>query len=510
MDSLPDREDIVNLLVAIEEICQFHSDESKSLAVNYAVFKALHKDDRIHSMIKRKFLAPDMFLRLPKDESGESVAVTTLMSAMTRVLSQEGLFASLACFSIGDVKSELITSIDALEDWLFRLSFRLTQIQKMTEQFLPLWVFTAAHTFAFFHGKQQSSKVHAPIPGSSRTSSASTCIKIRDLVASETMNSLLQLSKPFLDEMEANPFSRLRAVRYYDSFTVFDTSRLQMSGDQTMYPLTDICPIFSGGYMSPVFMERMLHTYGGFDYRRFLTFAIAWDNRRTAAGVKYFWPIIDITGKGYITMPDLTDLVTGIMKVLLCLPGACGPQGAEANSVLMDEIFDLFHSHRTQASDTNPDAIFTLSDALEKPTALGTVVGILGNTQAFIEYECREDTAHKLFVAKQVKDARSLRMKQSQLSRNGQLSALQTMIDDCWFARAHDSCNFDSFSAFLDYHETKYGGESMEPWLNKYYQWEQQEAENHQMILMESQYVLSEGDSQSLLNASAEGVPMRE
>jgi hypothetical protein len=39
----------------------------------------------------------------------------------------------------------------------------------------------------------------------------------------------------------------------------------------------------------------------------------------------------------------------------------------------------------------------------------------------------------------------------------------------------------------------------MEPWLARYYQWEQQEAETCQLLLLESQYVLSEGDSLSVI-----------
>jgi hypothetical protein len=124
---------------------------------------------------------------------------------------------------------------------------------------------------------------------------------------------------------------------------------------------------------------------------------------------------------------------------------------------------------------------------------------LLGNTQSFIDYECREDTAHKQFVAKQVREARVARMKASQLTRAGQLSILQQAIDECWFHDPALRMKFSSFADFLDFHEAEYGGESMEPWLARYYQWEQQEAETCQLLLLESQYVLSEGDSLSVI-----------
>ena len=518
MSRLPSREDIINLLVVLEELCQFHSDESKPLVIDYGVVKQLAKDLRVHEMLRDEFLTPAVFMRLDKDDGGEQVPITSLMSVITRTITQQGLFASLGCFSVGHPTSECIMSIDALEDWLYKLSHRLIQIQKMTEQFLPLWVFTAAHTIAFFHGKQHPSKFQLPVPGSARVNTVTISVKIRDLVSSETMQSLLQLTKMYLDDIDANPFSRLRAVRYYDSFTVFDSGR--GSADSSGGAPTEQCPIFAAGYMTPVFMERLLAVYGQTDYRRFLTFAIAWDNRKTVPGVRYFWPVMDANNKGYIDRSDVEKLVTSMVALLQCLPAACGPQGPDAISILVDETMDLFTSHLKSSTScrSNPEALLTLAEALESPTAFGTVVGYLGNTQAFIEYECREDTAHKLFVAKQVNEAKATRLKLSQTTRTGQLAALQGIIDDCFFANTSSlgpKNRFECFAEFLDYHESLYGGESMEPWLAKYYQWEQQEAENHQLLLLESQYMLSEGDSSSLMglrdeDLSSDGIQLRE
>jgi hypothetical protein len=511
----PSKEDIIQFLVVLEELCQFHLDESKLLAVGYDVFRALRKDCRTHPKLKEDFLTPQMFMKM--SGTNGKVSIPILTSIITHSLSQEALFSSLACYSVGDASSEHIMSIDALEDWLFKLSYKLVQVNRMTEQFLPLWVFTAAHTIGFFHGKQKSSRVHIPVPGTHRTVSSSVTIKIRDFVGSETMKFLLQLSRPFVEDMDANPFSRLRAVRYYDSFTVFESGRMQ--ADAIAYPVTELCPIFAGGYMTPIFMERLSTVYGCFDYRRFLSFAIAWENRRTATGVRYFWPTVDIEGKGYMTRVHLEYFVKGMVTLLACLPAACGPQGPNAVTILVDEILDLFLSNTRFSAENshNPEFKLTLSDALEMPQAFGTMIGLIGNSQSFIEYECREDTAHKQFVAKQVKEARINRQQQNHQSRSGQLTALQEIIDECWFINSNPGveCKFDSFPSFLDYHETQYGGESMEPWLNRYYQWEQQEAERHQMMLLESQLVLSEGDSLSMIapredDMSADGIQFRE
>ena len=219
------------------------------------------------------------------------------------------------------------------------------------------------------------------------------------------------------------------------------------------------------------------------DYRRFLTFAVAWDNRKTPAGVRYFWPVLDRAKKGYITREDVREQVDGIVNLLRCLPATCGPQGPHAISILVDEIMDIFRSYDSVSPEKG---IVSLAQAVASPSAFGTIVGILANTQAFIEYECREDTAHKQFVAKQMKESKTARLKNTEITRAGQLALLQQAVDDCWFPKVEEekSSKFDSFAEFLDFHEATYGGESMEPWLTKYYQWEQEETERQMLHLV--------------------------
>jgi hypothetical protein len=490
---LPTREEVINLLVGLEDICKFHSDENRSLEVDYGVIKSLRKTvDRSESLLN-ELLSPSIFLQLPSVAG--KVAVTTLLALITRSITERGLYASLAVHSVGDTSSEEITSIDALEDWLFQQSQRLFQIRKMTEQFLPLWVFTAAHTIAFFHGHSRATKISTMVPGSSRVSTTGLRMKIKEFVTSTTMKSLQELSRPVVEDMESNPFSRLRAVRYYDSFTVFDANRnVQASAFEQ-------CCIFGGGYMNPVFMERLLALNGGqsLDYRRFLNFAIAWDNRKTVQAARFFWSVVDKSRRGYMTKQDLQELVAGILLLLQFMPSACGPQGPRASLILCDEIKDLCRTHSIGlASDRDQECVITRDEALENPELFGAIIGVLGNTQTFIEYECREDTAHKFFVSKQMKDARMARLKSVQGTRSGQLSTLQQLVDDCWFFQDGSTksplSRFGSFAEFLDYHETEFGGESMEPWLARYYQWEQQEADNLQMHLS------CEGDSVSVIH----------
>ena len=105
-----------------------------------------------------------------------------------------------------------------------------------------------------------------------------------------------------------------------------------MSTIQTLNPLTltlnpkqtGILPrlmVFrlSSGTMTPLFVSRIFEehaparsrngaegeplssTVGEMDFTAFVDFALAWDHRATEAGVQYFFSVLDIHSRGYIT-----------------------------------------------------------------------------------------------------------------------------------------------------------------------------------------------------------------
>lgn len=146
----------------------------------------------------------------------------------------------------------------------------------------------------------------------------------------------------------------------------------------------------------------------------FLDFCIAWENRDTVQGAKYFWRILDWRGRGWIDREDLSELAQAILNVVgeasisrrcigMCssdsMPGICGPNGPPPVETLVSEIYDLLV---VADNESNPEGReFLLDDfwrvmitrlsgivlphVLEHTRAFGTVIGFLANTDAFIE-----------------------------------------------------------------------------------------------------------------------------
>ena len=68
------------------------------------------------------------------------------------------------------------------------------------------------------------------------------------------------------------------------------------------------------GSFSAIFLDRLFEEHvtshksqrtEGFpnqmDFGAFLDFMLAWDNRGTWTGIQYFFPVLDFSGKGYLT-----------------------------------------------------------------------------------------------------------------------------------------------------------------------------------------------------------------
>ena len=68
------------------------------------------------------------------------------------------------------------------------------------------------------------------------------------------------------------------------------------------------------GSFSPIFLDRVYeehvtshksHRGEGYpnqmDFGAFLDFMLAWDNRSSWAGIQYFFPVLDLKGRGYLT-----------------------------------------------------------------------------------------------------------------------------------------------------------------------------------------------------------------
>ncbi|XP_068155495.1 serine/threonine-protein phosphatase 2A regulatory subunit B'' subunit gamma-like [Drosophila tropicalis] len=201
-------------------------------------------------------------------------------------------------------------------------------------------------------------------------------IRIRDVLASGLLTELLDLrdeANP-KEPQEYNWFSMPAVLTVYGNYLNLDKDHNGMLSKKEL-------AAYGSGTLTSVFLDRVFEecrTYDGeMDYKTFLDFVLALDNRQTPQALHYLFRILDVQHTGYLTAQTLHFFFKGIQEQLRAL-------NAEAVNFedIKDEIFDMVKSK-------DPCKI-TLQDLINCGQA-ETVVSILIEFHKFWAYENRED-----------------------------------------------------------------------------------------------------------------------
>ena len=152
-----------------------------------------------------------------------------------------------------------------------------------------------------------------------------------------------------------------------------------------------------------VFIDRMLQEYGSKkgqlvcnidefcvghislltlewkDYKTFVNFIIAYDNKNMERSIQFFWPILDIDKKGYLTPFTINFFFREVMKKL------------EKTNGEVVKIKDVNEEIYAMVKPVDPLHI-TLQDLITCKCG-GTVIGILIDVEQFWAYDNRESLA---------------------------------------------------------------------------------------------------------------------
>ncbi|XP_017874787.1 PREDICTED: serine/threonine-protein phosphatase 2A regulatory subunit B'' subunit gamma-like isoform X1 [Drosophila arizonae] len=203
-------------------------------------------------------------------------------------------------------------------------------------------------------------------------------IRIREMLVSGLIHQLMELRdepKPTeLEPVQLNPFSMPAVLAVYGSFLNLDLDHNGLLNKQELSR-------YGSGTLTSVFMDRVFeecHTYDGeMDYKTYLGFVLALENRQTSSSLHYLFRMLDVQHTGYLTMQTLNYFFKGIEEQLAL-------RSAEAVRFedFSNEIFDM-------VTPKDPCKI-TLKD-LSNCGQAETVVSILIEFHKFWAYENRDD-----------------------------------------------------------------------------------------------------------------------
>ncbi|XP_066591199.1 serine/threonine-protein phosphatase 2A regulatory subunit B'' subunit gamma-like [Prorops nasuta] len=296
-----------------------------------------------------------------KLQQGDPHGRISIMALFNYVMRKVWLHQTRIGLSLYDVTGQGYLRESDLENYILELIPTLPQLEGLEKSFHSFYVCTAVRKFLFFLDPLRTGRV-----------------RIQDILACSFLDDLLELRDEDLpkDLQEANWFSAPSALKVYGQY-------LNLDRDHNGMLNKDELAGYGTGTLTSVFLERVFQeclTYEGeMDYKTYLDFVLALENRHEPQSLHYLFRILDINNKGYLDTFCLNYFFRAIQEQMTI-------HGQERVSFedVKDEIFDM-------VKPADPCKI-SLQDLLSCGQG-DTMVSILIEFHGFWAYENREAMA---------------------------------------------------------------------------------------------------------------------
>jgi len=330
-------------------------DGQSGHVIDYLTFLRIKKELVEEGERFESFFQARRFLSFDRDPYG-SIAVIPFTACIIREVNVRQVRIQLSQF---DTYGDGYLRERDIENYVFDLIPTLPQLSgELQEDFYPYYVFTAVRKFFFFLDPKRTGKIY-----------------IRDLLMSPILAELLELRQEELPErvLKENWFSHICALRVYSMY-------LELDADTNGMLLPEELQEYGSGMLSEVFIRRVFQecqTYEGeMDYKSFLDFVLAMENKKEKAAMLYFWRILDIHRKGGLDTFTINYFFRSVVDTLR--RRQFEPVNVED---VKDEIFDMIKPKLPMC--------IQLEDLLNSQQG-HTVVSMLIDAKAFWMYDNRE------------------------------------------------------------------------------------------------------------------------
>ncbi|XP_034624527.1 serine/threonine-protein phosphatase 2A regulatory subunit B'' subunit gamma isoform X3 [Trachemys scripta elegans] len=303
----------------------------------------------------KQFFTAKVFAKLLHNDPYGRISI---MQFFNYVMRKVWLHQTRIGLSLYDVAGQGYLRESDLENYILELIPTLPQLDGLEKSFYSFYVCTAVRKFFFFLDPLRTGK-----------------IKIQDILACSFLDDLLELRDEELskESQETNWFSAPSALRVYGQYLNLDKDHNGMLSKEELSR-------YGTGTLTNIFLDRVFQeclTYDGeMDYKTYLDFVLALENRKEPAALQYIFKLLDIENKGYLNVFSLNYFFRAIQEQMKI-------HGQEPVSFqdVKDEIFDM-------VKPKDPYKI-SLQDLINSSQG-DTVTSILIDLNGFWTYENRE------------------------------------------------------------------------------------------------------------------------
>ena len=303
----------------------------------------------------KPFFSPSVFAKLYQNDPYGRISI---MNFFNYVMRKVWLHQTRIGLSLYDVAGQGYLKESDLENYILELIPTLPQLGKLDQTFFSFYVCTAVRKFFFFLDPMRTGK-----------------IKIQDILACSFLDDLLELRDEELSKecLNNNWFSATSALRVYGDYLNLDKDHNGMLSKSELAH-------YGTGTMTQAFLDRVFQeclTYEGeMDYKTYLDFVLALENRREPQALQYIFKLLDIRNLGYLDVFALHYFFRSIQEQL---------RQHEQEPVSFDDIKDEIYDMVKPADPTK----ITIDDLIRSGQG-ETVTNILIDLNGFWNYENRE------------------------------------------------------------------------------------------------------------------------
>lgn len=351
-DALLNDEELESLRALLNKHCSGNKVSEKKIGYNVlkeVISKASTKC--------RNYYSAKVFALLQESEFMNDVYIVGLFSYAMRKTWQKKTRIGLSVYdTIGKgylMEKEMVSFVnDIIPD--------CSQLNCLEKTFYPLYVCTVVRKFMFFLDPMRTGR-----------------IRLKDILLSGFLDDLLVLRNEELpDESDSfNWFSAASALRVYDQYKTLDKNSNGMLSKKELAS-------YGTATLTEIFIERVFQeflTYDGeMDYKSYLEFVLALENKQECQALRYYFKVLDINHKMYLDAFSIKCFFRGIQEEM-----KKRNEDPISFEDIKDELFDM-----VQPAD--PMRI-TFHDLLNSQNA-EYFVSLLTDLNEFCNYENREYT----------------------------------------------------------------------------------------------------------------------
>ena len=342
----PSKKDLQDLWACLKEHISPPKDSTER--INYKDFKLVAEKNPVFS----DYFRPSIFLQFDKDKYGRIELLSFFHFVFRKINCEENKIN----LSISDFCCEGFLIDKDLENYIKKVIVGFPFYSEISEEIKEYYILVAQRKFFFFLDPKRTGKIF-----------------INDIVISNILAEFLELEKvTSKKEMEYNWFSLYNFSRIYRKYVLLDKDKNGLLSRKELIK-------YSPGLTS-IFIDRIFEEYqkydNAIDFKQFIDFVLAMENKKEAASIQYIWRALDVNHNNKVDTFIINMFFKDIAKKLVNRD-----KGEYRIDDIKDELWDMI-------GPKNPMYI-TLQDVLNSKYS-DTVLSLLIDAKAFYQHDQKE------------------------------------------------------------------------------------------------------------------------